>query len=110
MKIKKETTNWGTICYYKNSYCRFALYAYNDDESTIQLSNVKVKKSERGQGIGNKILKFANKEAKKHNYRIICLKVLKSSWMHSWYARHGYRDLSYDEENDDYIWMEHNLR
>ena len=35
MKIKKETTNWGTICYYKNSYCRFALYAYNDDESTI---------------------------------------------------------------------------
>lgn len=109
MRIKKEITNWGVIHYYKNSYCRFALYAYDDDESTIYLSNVKVKKSERGQGIGNKILKFANKEAKKHNYRAICLKVLKSSWMHNWYARHGYRDLSYDEENDDYIWMKHIL-
>lgn len=108
MEIKKETTNWGTIYYYKNSYCRFALYAYNDD-SAIYLSNVKVKKSERDQGIGNKILKFANKEARRRNYSMICLKVLKSSWMHSWYGRHGYRDLSYDEENDDYIWMEHTL-
>ena len=110
MKIKKETTNWGTIRYYKNSYCRFALYAYNDDESAIYLSNVNVKKSERGQGIGNKILKFANKGARKHNYSMICLKVLKSSWMHRWYGRHGYRDLSDDEENDDYIWMKHNLK
>ena len=109
MKIKKETTNCGKIYYYKNTYCRFALYAYNDDESTIYLSNVKVKKSERGKGIGNRVLKFANKEAKKHNYSTICLKVLKISWMHSWYARHGYRDLEYDEENDDYVWMEHNL-
>lgn len=109
MKIKKETTNWGIIQYYKNSYCRFALYAYDDDKSTIYLSNVKVKKSERGQGIGNKILKFANKEAMKHNYSTICLKVLKISWMHSWYGRHGYRDLSDNEENDDYIWMEHTL-
>ena len=30
--------------------------------------------------------------------------------MHEWYARHGYRDLSDDEENNDYIWMKHNLR
>ena len=109
MKIKKETTNWGTICYYKNSYCGFALYAYDDDKSTICLSNVMVKESERGKGIGNKILNFANKEARKHNYSMICLKVVKSSWMHSWYERHGYRDLSYDEGNDNYVWMEHNL-
>lgn len=109
MKVTKETTNWGTILYYKNSYCRFALYAYDDDHNTIYLSNVKVKKLERGKGIGNKILKFASKEARKRNYSTICLKVLKKSWMHNWYARHGYRDLSYDEENDDYIWMKHNL-
>ena len=104
MKIKNETTNWGTIHYYKNSYCRFALYAY-DDKSTIYLSNIKVKKSERGKEIGNKILEFANKEARKHNYSTICLKALKSSWMHDWYAKHGYRDLSDDDENDDYIWL-----
>lgn len=109
MKIKKETTSWGIIYYYNSSYCRFALYAYDDDKNAIYLSNVKVKKSERGKGIGNKILKFANKEARKHKYSTICLKVLKSSWMHDWYARHGYRDLTNDEENDDYIWMKHNL-
>ena len=56
-----------------------------------------------------KYLNSPIRKQKKHNYSIICLKVLKSSWMHSWYARHGYRDLSDDESNDDYVWMEHNL-
>ena len=106
MKIKKETTDWGKIYYYRNRYCMFAIYTYDDDESTVYLSNVKVKKSERGCGFGNRILRFVSKEARKHNYSIICLKVLKLSWMHNWYSRHGYKDL---EENNNYVWMKHNL-
>lgn len=109
MSITKETTDWGIIYYYKNDCYRFALYAYNDDKNTMYLSNVKVEQSARGRGLGNKILELADKEAKKYNYTAICLKVLKSSCVHDWYANHRYSDLCYDGENADYIWMKHTL-
>lgn len=51
MNITKETTDWGIIYYYKNDYCRFALYAYNDDKNTMYLSNVKVEQSARSRGL-----------------------------------------------------------
>ena len=109
MNITKETTDCGTVYYYKNDYYRFALYAYNDDKNTMYLSNVKVEQSARGRGLGNKILELADKEAKKHNYAVICLKVLESSWVHDWYANHGYTDFCYDGEDADYVWMKHTL-
>ena len=109
MNIIKETTDWGIIYYYKNNLCRFALYVYNDDKNTMYLSNIKVKQSARGHGLGNKILEFVDKEAKKYNYNVICLKVLKLSWVHDWYTNHRYSDLCYDSENDNYIWMKHTL-
>lgn len=108
MTVTKEITDWGIIYYYKNEYCRFALYAYNDDKYTMYLSNVKVEESARGRGIGNKILELADKEAKKYNYGVICLKVIKSSWVHDWYAKHGYKDFCYDEDTN-HVWMKHNL-
>ena len=109
MNITKETTDWGIIRYYKNDYCRFALYAYNDDNNTKYLSNVKVEQSARCHGLGNKILELTNKEAKKYNYTIICLKVIISSWVHNWYANHGYNDFCYDSEDTNYVWMKHTL-
>ena len=109
MNITKETTDWGIVYYYNNDCYRFALYAYNDDKNTMYLSNVKVEQSARGRGLGNKILELADKEAKKYNYTVICLKVLKSSWVHDWYANHGYSDFCYDGEDADYVWMKHTL-
>lgn len=108
-KITKEITDWGIIYYYKNNYCRFALYAYNDDNSTIYLSNINIEQFARGRGFGNKILELADKESKKYNYSVICLKVLKSSWMHDWYINYGYNDFCYDIEDADYVWMKHIL-
>lgn len=108
MNITEETTDWGTVYHYKDDNCRFALYAYNDDRNTMYLSNVKVNQSARGNGLGNRILTIANEEAKKHGYTVICLKVLKSSWVHGWYENHGYSDMCYDEDNN-YIWMKHEL-
>jgi len=106
MNITKEVTDWGIIYYYKNNCCRFALYAYNDDKNTMYLSNVQVKQSARGRGLGNKILKLVDREVKKYNYTIICLKVLKLSWVHDWYVNHGYNDFCYAS---DYIWMKRTL-
>ena len=62
MNITKETTDWGIVYYYKNDYCRFALYAYNDDKTTMYLSNVKVEQSARGRGLGNKYLNLPIKK------------------------------------------------
>lgn len=109
MNITKETTDWGIVYYYKNDCCRFALYAYNDDKNTMYLSNVNVEQSARGRGLGNKILELADKEAKKYNHSVICLKVITSSWVHDWYANHGYSDFCNDGEDSDYIWMKHTL-
>jgi predicted GNAT family acetyltransferase len=109
MTVTKEITDWGIVYYYKNDCCRFALYAYNDDKNTMYLSNVKVEQSVRGRGLGNKILKLADKEANKYNYSAICLKVIKSSWVHSWYVNHGYSDFCYDNEDSNYVWMKHTL-
>lgn len=108
MNVKEERTDWGVIYHYYNDFCRFALYAYDDDKNVIYLSNVKVYQSSRGNGLGNRILEIADKEAKKYNYSVICLKVLKSSWVHDWYANHGYEDFCYDED-ENYIWMKHIL-
>ena len=109
MNITEEITDFGIVYYYNNDFYRFALYAYNDDKNTMYLSNVNVEQSARGRGFGNKILKLADKEAKKYNYTAICLKVLKSSWVHDWYANHRYSDSCYDGEDNDYIWMKHTL-
>lgn len=75
----------------------------------MYLSNVNVIRSVRGRGLGNKILELANKEAMRYGYTVICLKVLKSSWVHDWYANHGYDDFCCDGEDDDYVWMKHTL-
>lgn len=109
MDITKEITDWGIIYYYKNDCCKFVLYTYNDDKNTIYLSNVKIEQLARGRGLGNKILELVNKEAKKYNCSVICLKVLKSSWVYNWYANHGYSDFCYDSENTNYIWMKYTL-
>ena len=109
MNITKEKTDWGVVYHYKNKFCRFALYAYDDDQQIIYLSNIKVEPSARNQGLGNKILELADKEAKKFNYKIIYLKVLNSSWVHDWYKNHNYTDLCYDEDKK-YIWMKHNIK
>jgi N-acetylglutamate synthase-like GNAT family acetyltransferase len=108
MSVTKETTDWGVIYYYSNVCCRFALYAYNDDKDTMYLSNVNVEQSERGGGLGNRILELADSEAKKYGYSVISLKVLKNSWVHDWYAKYGYKDFCLDDDTD-YVWMRHNL-
>lgn len=108
MNVTRENTDWGIVYHYKGDNYRFALYVYDDDMKTMYLSNVKVESDARKHGIGNKILATAESEAKKHQAETICLKVLKSSWVHNWYERHGYNDFCYDED-EKYVWMKHKL-
>ena len=105
MNITTEKTDWGVVYKYRGGYFKFSLYNYDDDDTTIYLSNVYVTQSERGKGLGNNILVIVEKEAKAKGFNNICLKVLDVSWVHKWYSEHGYKDMCRDEESEDYIWM-----
>ena len=106
--MREEITEFGKVFYYDFPNYHFALYIYDDDDETIYLSNVKVDAEARGKGFGNKILEIAEREARKRNVSIICLKCLITSWVHNWYKKHGFEDLSLDVD-EDYIWMKKEL-
>lgn len=109
---KHEKTDFGDVWYMTSEpegIFRFAIYRYDDDRDTIYLSNVFVGKEHRKNGLGNIILNAADKVAKKLKANTICLKVKQDSFVHDWYGRHGYTDLSIDEEEPQYIWMSKSL-
>jgi len=109
--IREEATDFGK-CWYisdlKKSF-RFALYTYDDDPDTVYLSNVFVDEKYRRTGLGNIILEMATDIAKKMEFKTIILKVLKTSFVHEWYERHGYRDFVADSEDISYVWMKKEL-
>ena len=114
MKVatKHEKTDFGDVWYMSSvpkDIFRFAIYRYNDDKETIYLSNVLVDKDHRKQGLGNNILNIVDKVAKKLKANTICLKVKQNTFVHEWYGRHGYSDLSVDEEEPQFIWMTKNM-
>lgn len=109
---KHEKANFGDVWYMTSApegIFRFAIYRYDDDRETIYLSNVFVGKEHRKNGLGNIILNATDKVAKKLKATTICLKVKQDSFVHEWYGRHGYTDLSIDEEDPQFIWMTKNI-
>lgn len=105
MNITKEKTDFCTTIYYTGKYFRFAMYIYDDDVETIYLSNVYVDPIARGKNLGNKILKLADQDAKKYGANTIFLNVLKDSWMHNWYERHGFSDYCDNGVDKRYVRM-----
>jgi GNAT superfamily N-acetyltransferase len=68
---------------------------YNDlhQEPYGLLEDVYVKESNRGQGIGNKLLEQVVSEAKKRNcYKIIGTSRMSRDMVHEWYKRLGFRE------------------
>ena len=114
MKVttKHEKTDFGDVWHMSSipkDIFRFAIYRYDDDKDTVYLSNVFVDNAHRKQGLGNSILNTADKVAKKLKANTICLKVKQDTFVHKWYGRHGYSDLSVDEEEPQFIWMAKNI-
>jgi GNAT superfamily N-acetyltransferase len=109
MKIREVKTSWGIRYYYDEEHYRFALYYYDDDPKTAYLANVEADPKYRGNGLGNTILSEAKKYAKKHGANMMFLKCLKTSWVHDWYKRHGYKHHSVDKDDDRYVWLKQRI-
>lgn len=97
------------IYYYGDSTYRFALYLYSDEPEIIYLSNVFVLQKNRRCGLGNLILKKAEKKASSMNANILRLKCEKDSWTHDWYKKYGFEDLCPDDDSQ-FVWMEKKLK
>ena len=92
--------------FYLGTY-RFSIYRYDDNLQEIFLANVFVKKRYRHKGLGNKIIKQAVNEAKKLKGKVLILNCKKYSWVHGWYKRKGFKDIT--PLNANMIWMSKTL-
>lgn len=108
---KVESTSFGKVIYYgDDKTLRFALYYYSDDLEDLYLSNVFVNPKFRQKGYGDKILDFAFKFAKQHNFSQLFLNVSKNSWVKQWYQSRGF--IPIEDCGKDYpgnIWMKANV-
>ena len=82
---------------------------YDDDPDAVYLTSVFVKEQYRKLGLGNVILSMAEDIGKQLDAKVIMLNVLKNSFMHDWYERHGYSDFVVNDEDLNYIWMKKSL-
>ena len=103
MATKIKNTSWGKICFIEEKAYRFAVYIYNDDPTTLYLSNVYVSEEDRGKGFGNQILQMAENIAKKMNCNEMFLLTKINSFAHKWYKRHGYTD--FEKTKNGNMWM-----
>ena len=68
-------------------------------EDVCFLSTLIVDSDHRGRGHGNRLLAFAEEQARKWCDTCITLQVKHDSWMHDWYARKGYHEVAPGYDN-----------
>lgn len=94
----------------KNKRSSAILYWYNDDNTTVYISNIFVRKNAKTKGIGTKLMNLCEQIAKKLGSKNISLWVKKDSWIHDWYKRLGYKDLMDYKGNNKFIWLKKSLK
>lgn len=99
-------TNFGKVWTYSLDHSHFCIYKYNDDPRTIYLSNVEVDPAWRGRGYGNEILRYVDCIAWQHDADRTRLWVETDSFVHDWYKRHGFSDMTVEKWRPGYTWME----
>lgn len=87
------------------SWC--CVYFYVDDRTTAYIGGLRTSIMHRRNGKATKIIKDSEELMKKIGFEWSCLKVIKESWMHSWYARLGYEDF---QDENEHVWMKKQLK
>jgi len=104
--------SWGSIIYIMEkdgkSFC--SVYWYNDDPSTIFISNLSVNPENRNQGLATELQEMCEEMGRDFGYTISCLWVNKNTWVHDWYERRGYEDhIPHEDDIENLIWMRKSL-
>lgn len=74
------------------------LWIYKDNPRELFLSDLYVKEQYRNTGLGQGLLDYSQKAARKLGIKRLALKVIQDTWMESWYMRCGYPE---DTSNQD---------
>ena len=85
---------------------RVAFYTYKDEPTVLYLSNLFVEEASRGAHFGTRILRGAERLAEVIGASTIRLKVKQDSPANTWYRKHGYGYMTFE---DGYDWLEKNL-
>jgi ribosomal protein S18 acetylase RimI-like enzyme len=85
------------------AFCK--TYWFNDDETTIYLTELVVVEEYRNRGIASRLLTTHLRVAETHKLKSqLCVK--EDTWMKAWYKRKGYKYIAKHQTEEDYIWME----
>ena len=107
-KIIKHRNKWpfgeSTIIVLENGYALVKVSYETEYPDECTIIGLTVHESRRKEGLGNKLLEEAEKEAKEYyNINKICLYTDCNSFTTDWYKRHGYHlDKDQIEINLDY--------
>lgn len=91
--------------FWKDDIARIFIEIYDDTPDECVFTHLWVDETWRNKGYGKEVISEAEKEASKLGCKNIYLKVETDSWIHQWYVRHGYSNLSIDTEEPEFIWM-----
>lgn len=94
---------------HKQGHSKGHVHWYNDDLSTVVLSNLTVSTDYRKQGLGLKIQYIREDIGRQIGARYSLLWVKKRSWMSRWYKRRGYRWYAKFEDDPGMMWMRKRL-
>jgi GNAT superfamily N-acetyltransferase len=86
---------------------RVCLYAYDNEPDVFYLSSLWVKESERNRGLGYELLNIATDYAIGYHAKFVWLKVLTDSWVHDWFKKFSFKDMSV---KDEYTWMKAGIK
>lgn len=102
-------TDYGFCIDVKLPEASASLYMYRDDANTSYLAGLHVNPEHRRLGLGTFLQTHREDLARLLGASKICLKVLESSWMHTWYGRRGYVYMCRDSRDVTYVWMRKEL-
>lgn len=100
--------DWGSTILYmeENGRASASLYWYDDDKTTMYLSELSVSPLYRNEGVGTELQILREETCKLLGGKITRLMVKKDTWMYDWYKRRGYEEF---EDNVDFIWLQKEL-
>ena len=100
--------DWGSTILYmeENGRASASLYWYDDDKTTMYLSELSVSPVYRNEGVGTELQVLREETCKLLGGKRTRLMVKKDTWMYDWYKRRGYEEF---EDNVDFIWLQKEL-
>lgn len=99
--------SWGVSILITHKNASAKMYWYNDDDTTIYLSSLKVEA--KCQGLGTKLQEIRENIGIELGATIACLWVRKDEWMYNWYQHRSYTYLV-EHIDDGYVWMQKELK